>query len=98
MWHWNVPKNTDSSIDDYTATLSETVFDAQKATEEGTWENGIVKADLETVANMLKQLKEAKVPVLWRPLTEGGEGSCAVASVTRSGRSVLLVGKRCREF
>lgn len=30
MWHWNVPKNTDSNIDDYTATLSETVFNAQK--------------------------------------------------------------------
>lgn len=70
MWHWNVPKTMNSGIDDYTATLSETEFDAQKAIEEGTWENGIVKADLETVANMLKQLKEAKIPVLWRPLHE----------------------------
>ena len=70
MWHWNVPKKADSGIDDYTATMSETDFNAQKVTEDGSWENGIVKADLEKVAVMLKQLQAAKIPVLWRPLHE----------------------------
>ena len=42
MWHWNVPKKADSGIDDYTATMSETDFNAQKVTEDGSWENGIV--------------------------------------------------------
>lgn len=50
------------------------VFDLDNAVTEGTWENTFVKADLERVANYLKLLKDAGIPVLWRPLHEASGG------------------------
>ena len=85
MWHWNVPKNTDSNIDDYTATLSETVFNAQKSYRRRNMGEWYCKSGFG------KGCQHAET-------AEGGKDSCAVASVTRSSRSVLLVGKRCGEF
>ena len=67
-WHWNVPKSEGSSeISFYT---DQTSFDASNATTDGTWENDVVKADLEKVAGYLKLLQQKNIPIIWRPLHE----------------------------
>ena len=70
-WHWNVPPSegvTDNN--DFTATADETTFSAANALIEGTWENEILKADLEEMAGYLKLLRDENIPVVWRPLHE----------------------------
>lgn len=67
-WHWNVPKTIGSS--EYAFYTKETDFDINKALQEGTAENVIIKADLDKVANYLLLLQQANIPVLWRPLHE----------------------------
>ena len=77
MWHWNVPKtweDKDANLDNYTSTREETQFDADKACTEGTSENGLVQEDLAKIAGYLKQLKNANIPVIWRPLHEAAGG------------------------
>lgn len=62
-----------SSLDpnkDYTYSTSETTFDPSNALTEGTWENEIWKQDMATVIKYLTLLKDAGIPVLWRPLHE----------------------------
>ncbi|WP_455589234.1 glycosyl hydrolase [Bacteroides rodentium] len=53
---------------------ADTKFDAGNALTEGTWENKFFMQDLEHVAGYLKLLKEAGIPVLWRPLHEAAGG------------------------
>lgn len=73
-YHWNVP----SSPDDLTnrafyvesASATYTTFSVSKALEEGTWENEVLMADIDFLAKKLQILKDADVPVLWRPLHE----------------------------
>ena len=77
-WHWNVP-STEGGTDYgfYKGTNSangETTFKIANAVTEGTWENRVVKADMETIAQHLKLLKDAGIPVLWRPLHEASGG------------------------
>ena len=72
MWHWNVPAFPESNS--YAFYTDGTSFDVSKAVQEGTYENGIVKADLEKMANNLLLLKEKKIPVIWRPLHEAAGG------------------------
>ena len=77
-WHWNVPAKEGSS--DYTCTPGDgsknsdgnwtTTFSAARAMQEGTWENTVVKADLEKIADYLLLLQERNIPVIWRPLHE----------------------------
>lgn len=67
-WHWNVP--TSSGSTDYTYKPSETTFKVSNTTVEGTWENDVVKADLEKIAGYLKLLQVKNIPVVWRPLHE----------------------------
>ncbi|MDR1652089.1 MAG: Ig-like domain-containing protein [Prevotellaceae bacterium] len=73
MWHWNVPKyegaprNVDSNN---TFRTEETTFRTANATVAGTWENAVVNADLEKIADYLLLLKNKNIPVLWRPLHE----------------------------
>ncbi len=80
MWHWNVPKKEvvdGAELDpnqDYAFYMSETEFDADNATVEGTWENAVFTQDLEYVASYLKLLQEADIPVLWRPFHEAAGG------------------------
>lgn len=77
-WHWNVPNVKDGieytykpgdgikgSDGDWTTT-----FSAANATVEGTWENKVVKADLEEMAGYLKLLQDKNIPLIWRPLHE----------------------------
>jgi len=89
MWHWNVPKSQGSS--DYAFYTVDTNFDVTKATVEGSYENGIVKADLKKIAGYLKLLRDKKIPILWRPLHEakggwfwwGARGSTAYVALWR---------------
>ena len=73
-WHWNVP--TDETCSNFafyvesTGNTPYTTFSVSKALEEGTWENEILMADIAEIAKQLTKLKEADVPVLWRPLHE----------------------------
>lgn len=53
---------------------ADTKFDAANSLVEGTWENEFFVKDLEHVAGYLKLLKEAGIPVLWRPLHEAAGG------------------------
>ncbi|MDR1583619.1 MAG: glycoside hydrolase family 26 protein [Prevotellaceae bacterium] len=71
-WHWSVPKTQGSN--QYAFYTNETSFDISKAAQDGTYENGIVKADLETIAGYLLLLKQKNIPVLWRPLHEAAGG------------------------
>ena len=50
------------------------LFDLKNAVTEGTWEYQFVQDDLAKVATYLKLVKEAGIPVLWRPLHEASGG------------------------
>lgn len=67
-WHWNVPLSEGSDqISFYT---DNNHFSAAEATVTGTWENEVINADLEKIADYLLLLKEKNIPVIWRPLHE----------------------------
>lgn len=80
MWHWIVPKSQGST--DYTYVPAETTFKASNATVEGTWENNIVKADLEKISGYLGLLKAKGIPVIWRPLHEAAGNIYAYSNGT----------------
>jgi mannan endo-1,4-beta-mannosidase len=63
-WHWNAPVGKRAF---YT---KETDFDAARAVTPGTPEHAGALRDMDTVAEQLKLLQVAQVPVLWRPLHE----------------------------
>lgn len=72
-WHWNVPVEEGSSETAFyveSASATYTTFSISKALEEGTWENKVLLADIDLIAQELTKLKEADVPILWRPLHE----------------------------
>lgn len=72
MWHWNVPASYGSN--ELTSYKDKTSFDINKAFTEGTWEYQTVNADLEKISGYLKLLKDARIPVIWRPLHEAAGG------------------------
>lgn len=45
-------------------------FTLDAAVTEGTWANRFMKSDLEKIVPYLRQLQQAGIPVLWRPLHE----------------------------
>ena len=72
-WHWNVPisqGSTDLAFNVETDDGKANTFSAADAVTEGTWENAVLKADLEKIAGYLMLLQEAGIPVIWRPLHE----------------------------
>lgn len=72
-WHWNVPCEEGSSETAFyveSASATYTTFSISKALTEGTWENEVLMADIDLIAKELTKLKEADVPILWRPLHE----------------------------
>ena len=72
-WHWNVPceeGSEDVAFYVESANPKYTTFSISNALKEGTWENKVIMADIELIAGELQKLKEADVPVLWRPLHE----------------------------
>lgn len=70
-WHWIVPKKQgDTDPNNFTYKPEETTFSATNALVDGTWENTILKADLEKLAGYLLLLKNKNIPVMWRPFHE----------------------------
>lgn len=67
-WHWNVPISQGS--EEYAFYSENNNFSAANATVQGTWENNVIKADLEELSGYLTLLKEKNIPVIWRPLHE----------------------------
>lgn len=72
MWHWNVPKSEGSS--EMSFNMEGNSFNIDNAFTEGTWEYTVVNDDLAKVAGYLKLLKDANIPVIWRPLHEASGG------------------------
>ncbi|MEZ0536284.1 glycosyl hydrolase [Caldicellulosiruptoraceae bacterium PP1] len=77
-WHWNAPMNLIDSQDKpwwrgfYT---DSTTFDLKKAMDnKNSQEYKLIIRDIDTIANELKKLQKAGVPVLWRPLHEASGG------------------------
>ena len=77
MWHWNVPTSKEAwekgkagNFDGYGFYSEKTNFSITNALTSGTWENEFLLQDIEKVAGYLKLLKDAGIPVLWRPLHE----------------------------
>ena len=64
MWHWGAP----SMGEGYENSKKE--IDIDRCFQEGTPEHKAMWADLERVADWLTVLRDAHVPVLWRPMHE----------------------------
>lgn len=72
-WHWRVPSEEGGTAREFyveSASANYTTFSISNALTEGTWENEVLMADIEEIARQLTKLKEADVPILWRPLHE----------------------------
>lgn len=70
-------ENNGTALDpnkDYAFYKADTEFDATNATVEGTWENKVFTEDLKNAATYLKLLRDADIPVLWRPFHEAAGG------------------------
>lgn len=72
MWHWNVPKSEGSS--EMSFNMEGNNFNIDNVFTEDTWEYTVVNDDLAKVAGYLKLLKDANIPVIWRPLHEASGG------------------------
>lgn len=78
MWHWNVPdseaawkKGLDNyDFSGYNFYTDRTTFDINAALTPGTWQNDFIMKDIEEAAGYLKLLRDAGIPVIWRPLHE----------------------------
>lgn len=77
MWHWNVPKSETATAADVTFRPEETTFHPANALISGIWENAVVNADLQKMADYLLLLKNKNIPVLWRPLHEAAGNTYA---------------------
>lgn len=64
MWHWGAP----SKGEGYNQSKME--IDIDRCFEPGTPEHTAMWSDLERIADHLTELRDANVPVLWRPLHE----------------------------
>jgi Glycosyl hydrolase family 26/PA14 domain len=63
-WHWRAP------LDEPAVYTKETKFDISRAVTEGTPEYAAAQHDFDLIAGELEVLRDARVPVLWRPLHE----------------------------
>jgi mannan endo-1,4-beta-mannosidase len=71
MWHWLVPASeADYQAKNYSNYSYNASFDIEAALTDGTWQHECINNDIATVAGWLKQLQDAGIPVLWRPLHE----------------------------
>jgi hypothetical protein len=66
QWHWNIPNNSDGR----TTFRTDYTLDINKAFIPGTPEYNLIIGDMDIVAEALKTMRDAGVPVLWRPLHE----------------------------
>jgi mannan endo-1,4-beta-mannosidase len=63
-WHWSAP------IGERVVYAKDTSFDLQRAVTDGAEEHTAALRDLDAIAGELTLLRDAQVPVLWRPLHE----------------------------
>ncbi|GAT31595.1 mannan endo-1,4-beta-mannosidase [Terrimicrobium sacchariphilum] len=68
-WHWFSPFGAQNEVWRSYST-NQTTFDAGKVMDEGSPEYQAVIKDMDGIADQLKVLRDARVPVLWRPLHE----------------------------
>ena len=75
-WHWFSPLNgiPEAARTQGSFYTDSTDFDLNKALVTGTDENRAMLRDIDRIANLLKILENAGVPVLWRPLHEAEGG------------------------
>ena len=64
MWHWGAPTKGEG----YNESMME--IDIDRCFEEGTEEHAAMWQDLDRIADHLTTLRDADVPVLWRPMHE----------------------------
>mgnify|MGYP002622470943 CR=1 FL=1 len=75
-WHWRVPATEadytggDASKREFYSENFAQPFDINAALTEGTWQNNCIKADIQKIAESLKLLQDANIPVIFRPLHE----------------------------
>jgi mannan endo-1,4-beta-mannosidase len=78
QWHWNLGTLPDhysfytTQKDSSGATIQGTDFDFTKALVAGTAQNDTFNKDIDQVASELRKLRDARIPVLWRPFHEVG--------------------------
>jgi mannan endo-1,4-beta-mannosidase len=72
-WHWFSPGNIGKKADNSFYTES-TTFSISKALTPGTAENKALLNDIDFMATKLKQVQDAGVPILFRPLHEAEGG------------------------
>lgn len=72
QWHWFSPSGGQQRTS--TFNTKETTFDVSKAVVPGTVEYADTLRDIDAIAVQLKRLRDAGVPVLWRPLHEAAGG------------------------
>ena len=66
-----IRKGTEDNLSFYSEANN---FKVDEALQDGTWENTVMKADLEKLAGYLKLLQDENIPVLFRPLHEASGG------------------------
>jgi mannan endo-1,4-beta-mannosidase len=89
QWHWFSPPG--GNLGTSTFMSENTDFDTAKSVVAGTDENVALVRDLNAIALQLKRLRDAGVPVLWRPLHEArGNDYGAWFWWGRAGASVTL--------
>ncbi len=71
-WHWFSPCGAIGGKKSFYT--EQTTFDLTVALQEGTEEHRLLIRDLDAMAHILLKFKEAKVPLLWRPLHEADGG------------------------
>ena len=67
-WHWWAPSGGRAF---YT---KDTDFDIREAVKEGTDEHALILRDIDRIAELLLELQDDGIPVLWRPLHEASGG------------------------
>lgn len=73
-WHWLSPFDARGEPAWDTFSTNRTDFDASRVTDEDSAEHRAILADLDRIAAQLARLRDAGVPVLWRPLHEAEGG------------------------
>lgn len=90
MWHWQVPtvfSGSSAGNVTYTSTASETAFSPANILKEGSWEHRLFYEDLYEAYTVIKQLQDAGIPVIWRPLHE------AAGNAPKGGQAWFWWGK-----
>lgn len=70
QWHWHSPSG--GTVGTNTFYTEFTTFDASRAVRKGTQEYADTLRDIDAIAVQLAKLRDAGVPIIWRPLHEAG--------------------------